>query len=474
MRARGRCLFIIHDLYQSDIYFPLGVGYLSAVLQQAGAEVGIYDMAAHHFTNEELALFLDERDYDLIGVSFLASRYKETVEPLLRVIGDHKKDAWLIVGGHGPSSCSEFILRTTPTDVVAIGEAEETIVELLDSKVNSGDRYNIEGIAYKTIGANIINERRPPPQDLDAIPYPAWELFDMDVYTKCLKYSTMELQDRTFSILTSRGCVGKCSFCFRLEKGLRLRNVKNVVKEMEMLQRYGVTFFNLADEYFATSIKGLNEFKDELEQRCIEIKFQTNVRVDQVNRDVAELLKDIGCTFLNIGFESMDQHVLDLMNKGTTVEQNESAAKIVQRAGIGLGLNLIWGCPGDTADSLKKNVAFIKKWNTYDQLRTIRPVTSYPGTPLYYQAIEQRLLSGPEDFFNQFKNSDLITINFTDLPINEMYPLLFNANKELIIDHCNHTKMSLEDAKSLIQEYRELYFVDHNYKFRGSRHYDAL
>ena len=169
--------------------------------------------------------------------------------------------------------------------------------------------------------------------------------------------------------------------------------------------------------------------------------------------------------------ESSDQNVLNLMKKNTTVEQNIKAAEIARKVGIGLGLNFIWGNKGDTEESLRKNVELIKTYNTYDQLRTIRPVTPYPGCELYYEAIEKGLLSGPEDFFEKFKNSDLLTVNFTDIPEEKFYKLLFEANKELINDHYSHTTKNMEEANNLIDSFYNIYFKGET-KFRGARHYE--
>ena len=104
-------------------------------------------------------------------------------------------------------------------------------------------------------------------------------------------------------------------------------------------------------------------------------------------------------------------------------------------------------------------------------MRTIRPVTPYPGSDLYYEAIERGLLSGPEDFFNKFKNSDLYTVNFTDIPKDRFYKLLFEANKELIIDHYEHTTKDMNSVNRLIKDFYNLYFRRKT-TFRGARHYD--
>jgi radical SAM superfamily enzyme YgiQ (UPF0313 family) len=258
-----------------------------------------------------------------------------------------------------------------------------------------------------------------------------------------------------------------------MEKGIRFRSIENVVEEMEILNKtYGVNFFHMQDELFFASKKRIFEFHNALKKNKLNIKFVCEARVNILDEELAYCLKECGCQFLNFGMESSDQNVLNLMNKNTTVQQNIKAAEITRTAGIGLGLNFIWGNIGDTEESLKNNVKFIKQYNSYNQLRTIRPATPYPGCDLYYEAIKRGLLSGPEDFFNKFKNSDLLLVNFTDIPEKEFYRLLHEANKELILDHFSHTTKDMEQAHTLIKDFQNLYFGNKP-KFRGARHYNA-
>jgi len=468
----GRVLFVNPDLHQEDNHFPLGYGYMAAMLLQDGAAVSTFCMDVFHYTNRQLADYLDRFEFDLICVGFLAARFKETIEELLKVIDAHKKNAWLVIGGPGPSPIPEWMLHNTPADIACIGESEETIVELLRCKVEGGYPESILGIAFSDGKFVYGTERRKPIRDLDSIPFPAWDLFPMDRYTTCLKLWGMEPGDRTLGIITSRGCTDRCSFCYRMEKGIRFRSVKNVIEEIEILkERYGVNCFFMHDELFTASKNRMFEFCDALQE--LNIKFSANARVDNFNGDMIRLfLQHSGCTFVNIGFESSSQDVLDRMGKNTTVEENVRAAEICREIGIGFGLNFLWGLPGDTPESLFQNVAFIKKYNTYDQLRTIRPATPFPGSPLYYQAIDEGLLEGPGDFFDKFKNSDLITVNFTDLDTAACHRFLFAANRDLINDHQKHTDMTVTESKRLIEDFRRLYF-EKDVSFRGSRHYEV-
>jgi len=471
MPNKGKILFVVHDVYQDDNYFPSGIGYLAAVLKKNGSDVEIFSQDVFHFSNNELALFLKKKQFDIIGLGFLAARFRETVQELCKVISNNKGDAWFVLGGHGPSPIPEYILDNTNADIVAIGEAEDTIVELLKCKLNNGDLAKVNGIAYREDDIIHINERRKPIQNLDSIPFPYWDIFPMKEYVSCVSLYNMETQDKALDIITSRGCINACNFCYRMEKGIRYRSIKNVIEEIiELKERFGVTYLAIHDELFTYPKKKIFEFKDELEKNDIQIKYDCQARVDTFDDEIAECLKTSGCQVVSFGFESMDQNVLDLMKKNTTTEDNTRAMQIALKYHLGASLNFIWGNIGDTEESLRNDVDFIKKYNTYNNLRTVRPVTPFPGSELYNEAISQGLINGPEDFFNKFKNSDLITLNFTDIPLEKCYQLLFEANKELILDHFLRTSGDLIQAEAVISDFQDLYFGG-NTKFRGARRY---
>lgn len=473
MNRKGKVLLIVHDVYQDDNEFPLGPGYLAAVLKKEGVDVKVCCQDVFHYSNTEMAeRFLKNQEYDLIGIGFLAARFRETIVGLCETVNQHKKGAWLVLGGQGAAAIPEYVLKETKAEVAAIGEAEETIVELLKCKLENGDLSQIKGIAYCQGDEVKINEKRKPAIKLDELPFPEWSLFPIEKYVSSLQLFEANKKDKTLAILTTRGCVNRCNFCYRMENGIRFRSIPNVVEEIKLLnKKYGITYFQMQDELFNFPKERLFEMNEAFKKNNIKIKFNCSARVDVFDKETAKCLKEMGCKFINFGFESADQNVLDLMEKNATVEDNIRAADITKKAGIGLGLNFIWGNKGDTPESLRKNVELIKKYNTYDQLRTIRPVTPYPGCKLYFEAIEKGLLSGPEDFFNKFKNSDLLTVNFTNIPEEKIYKLLFEANKELIIDHFAHTTRDMIEADRLTKDFYNLYFKG-KVNFRGARHYE--
>ncbi len=468
---KNKVLLIVHDLYQEDNHFPLGPAYLAGVLNAHGAEVEAYCMDVFHYTNEQLAEHLEKNEYDLIGFGFLAARFTETVLDLCQTINAHKKNAWLVLGGHGPSPIPEYILKTTGADIVAIGEAENTIVDLLDCKINQGDLARVAGIAYLDKGSFHYTGQNKLVVKLDEIPYPLWEIFPMKEYTTCIKFHGQAPGENFLEFITSRGCINRCNFCYRMEKGIRLRSIENIIGEMKiLLEKYGVSCYSFDDELFVYSKRRLIEFEHGLAQANLKIKFTCSARVDIIDEEMVEILKRCGCQLINFGFESSSDEVLKLMHKNTTVEQNMRALELVKKSdGIGMGLNFIWNNLGDNEAILRKNVELIKKYNNYNQCRTIRPVTPYPGSDLYYKLIEMGKLTGPEDFFKKFKNSDLLLVNLMEMSDQKAYELLLEANTELILDHYQHTGGDPAEAKFLIQQFADLYAGEIT-KFRGARH----
>jgi hypothetical protein len=149
------------------------------------------------------------------------------------------------------------------------------------------------------------------------------------------------------------------------------------------------------------------------------------------------------------------------MHKSLTVAQITSGVQATLDAGISPGLNVLWGNIGDSVGSLWAGVAFLLKYDDGAQLRTIRPVTPYPGCPLYYEAIKRGMLEGPEDFYRKHVNSDLFTVNFMGMDNDEAHVQLMAANVALLRHY--HEKKMLQSAN----ECADLY--SGNATFRGFR-----
>jgi radical SAM superfamily enzyme YgiQ (UPF0313 family) len=467
---KGKALILIHNLHQIDTFFNIGAGYLVSVLKQYGAEVDVFDMAIEDLNEDQLADYLqDNNDYDIIGLGFLSARFRETVEPLCKVINKYKNNALLVLGGNGASAIPRYTLEKTQADIVCIGESEESIVEVLNCKVNDGNFADIKGIAYRKGNVIIINPRRTPVANLDSIPFPDFSAFNMSKYTSNIKLAGMTEKDKCFPIVTSRGCTNRCTFCYRMERGVRARSTENIIKEIKYLNKeFGITYFFAFDELFLYSKKKIFQFAEELKKNNLHIMFNCNARVSLFDLEIAKCLQDSGCLFINFGFESCSNTVLKAMNKNATVEQNFKAAEICKKLDISMGVNMIWNMPFDDEQTLKDDMQFILDYSDFSQVRTIRPVSCFPGSDLFWKSIADGSLKDEDDFFNKFKNSDLITVNYTKLPTERCYELLYEANRELILHHYSHTNNDMVAANKLIQQFKDLY-DGKDIKFRGAK-----
>jgi radical SAM superfamily enzyme YgiQ (UPF0313 family) len=174
-------------------------------------------------------------------------------------------------------------------------------------------------------------------------------------------------------------------------------------------------------------------------------------------------MKRAGCVCISYGIEAMDDDVLRNMKKGLTVKQIISGIESTIESGISPGFNMLFGNIGDSKETLNKAVKFLMKHDDGAELRTIKPVTPYPGSPLYYTAIERGLIEDCEDFYEtKHTNSDLLTVNFTNLSDDEYSQCLFEANSRLIKNYYNNQLSNvLDSAKKL--------YLESDPSFRGFR-----
>jgi len=195
----------------------------------------------------------------------------------------------------------------------------------------------------------------------------------------------------------------------------------------------------------------------------LNIKWDYNGRLNYAKSEVLKLMHDAGCVFINYGIECYDDFILKNMHKGLTTKLIEEGIKNTLNEDISPGFNIIFGNIDETKETLQKGVEFLLKYDDHSQFRTIRPVTPYPGSELYYLAIKNGLIKDCEDFYeNKHINSDLMTVNFTKLSDDEFYNSLYNANKVLIDCYLDTQKQKYTEIE------KKLYFKK-DASFRGFR-----
>jgi len=161
-----------------------------------------------------------------------------------------------------------------------------------------------------------------------------------------------------------------------------------------LINEYNITYINFADELLMSSPGRIEELCNTFMDSGLKFQWSCNGRLNFAKADVLSLMKKAGCNFINYGIESVDDIALKNMNKSLTVAQIIEGIENTLAQNISPGLNIIFGNIGENHDVLRKDVDFLLKYDDHTQLRTIRPVTPYPGSPLYYYAIEKGLLDG--------------------------------------------------------------------------------
>jgi len=286
----------------------------------------------------------------------------------------------------------------------------------------------------------------------------------MEVY-RLLRMPHCSKSDFVFPMLSGRGCTFKCNFCYRLDKGFRPRSTESIIEEIKLLkENYRITYIAFSDELLMSSIGRTIELCEAFIKNNLDIKWDCNGRLNYAKPHVLQLMKKAGCVFINYGIEAFDDQILKNMNKGLTTKQIVKGIEATLKVGISPGFNIIFGNIGEDRTTLQKGVEFLLKYDDGAQLRTIRPVTGYPGTDLFRYAIENGLLKDAEDFYeNKHINSDLVAVNYTDMTDDEFHLALLEANETLLTNYHN------KKLNSLLQQTRNLY-INKDANFRGYRH----
>ncbi len=277
-----------------------------------------------------------------------------------------------MIGGHGPSPEPEYFLNKTLADAIIMGEGEATVVELVKAVAGKNSLSGLQGVAFREGDKVTINERRPLVQDVDSIPWPAYELFPIDYY-RLMRDPHALNSDFVLPLLSGRGCLFKCNFCYRMDEGFRPRSPNAIIEEIKFLQdTYRITYVEFGDELFMSSTKRTSELCNAFLEADLKFRWFCNGRLNFAKPDVLRLMKRSGCVFINYGIEAMDDQILKNMNKSLNTGIVREGIEATINAGISPGFNIIFGNIGESRETLEKGVEFLLKYDDGAQMRTIR------------------------------------------------------------------------------------------------------
>lgn len=360
----------------------LGLAYIAAVLEKSGHVVFYLDCSAEHYTVGETEEVLKKyKDLDYIGLT--------ATTPLINnalVIASFAKkifpQAKVILGGVHPSIMPEEVLNNPQVDYVVIDEGEITTREL----VNGKDPSEILGLYFKKDGQIIKNLPRPLIQNLDEIPPPAYHLLPMDKYYPAVgSYKRLP----AMSIFATRGCPGRCTFCYRTFLGVvRKRSARNIIEEIKLLQKnYGIKEICFYDDTFTLFRNVVKDFCRIITEEKIDITWSCFTRVDYIDEELLLMMKQSGCHLILFGVESADEEILKTINKRISLEQVTKVVSLSRKIGIETRASFMFGNQGETEETIKKTIDFAIKLDPDEAQFNI--ATAYPGTELFNWARER-------------------------------------------------------------------------------------
>jgi len=415
---------------------PLNLAYIAGYLRQQKPyiDIAVLDCEGLSLSYQQIENELYKIGPDVVAITTVTPAYAQILE-VVRRIKKIDKSIRVVVGGPHPTALPEDTLKEQAIDIAVIGEGEITFFEIINAIEKKHDLADVQGIVYKDKFGNIHrNPQRSLIKHLDILPFPARELFPLEIY---YPPPTKRISDKKpGNMITSRGCPYTCTYCMASvmwRHRVRFRSVGNVVDEIEhCVKDFGIGEFNFHDELFTVKEKRTIEICQEIRRRKLDIAWVCMVRVDYISEEVLREMKRAGCRKIMFGFESGSQMILDKMKKKVALEHAEQAVKAVKKVGIKTAGNFMFGNIGETEATIRQSVELAKRLNTDTCAFFI--ASPYPGTEFYEIAQKEGYLRKDlewKDFC--LVSNNLPPMNLPGLPATRLLELQKKAYKEYYI-----------------------------------------
>ncbi len=404
----------------ASIMPPHGIAVIAAVLEQAGLKVRILDTHAMKVAMEDLKGWLETYYKDppkfigLTGSTLNISYAYDTAQ----ICKELYPNAKVVLGGVHASEKPQEAVTQPFVDFVIRGEGEFAFQELAAGKPLS----EIRGLSYKEGGRVIHNEPGELIKDLDALPMAAYHLLPMDRYFPAVgSYKNLP----AISMVTSRGCPGKCTFCYQPFGSLiRQKSPKKIFEEIQhLIKNYGIKEICFYDDNFTTLKPRIRELCKMIIDAKMNFTWSCFSRVDWADLELLKLMKKAGLRQVMYGIESGDQGILDTIRKQTTIEKIRTANRWTKEAGIEVRAAFIFGNPGETEETMKKTIDFAIELDP--DVAIFNVVIPNPGTQMYEWAVKNGVLKN-ENWDEYDLTKPVMTLaNVSGEKVQEYYKLAY-------------------------------------------------
>jgi radical SAM superfamily enzyme YgiQ (UPF0313 family) len=376
---------------------PFGLLFLSSQLKKHGHEVFFLDGYFH--TYDSIIDNLRKNIPDIVGMGCMSYNWEKT-KVLASMLRETIPELKIVVGGKHPTVWENRCLEECDAiDFVVMGEAEESIIELVESIEKNDGYHHIKGIIFKASDGEIFNTGyRDPVEDLDSLPFFDREIIDVDTY-RPTPFFYRQLPHT--AVFASRGCPYTCTFCHS-ERRVRFRSAENVVEEIGFaLNHYGIREFSFYDETFTLKPEYADTLCELILQKGIRITWTANARADRLDLGLLKKMRRAGCWRLLFGIESGVQKNLKMLKKHQDLEQVKEGVEITRESGMESYGMFMFGIPGETYEDGLQTINYACGL-ALDYAHFVN-ITPFPGTELYEQVKDE---PGVKDL-SSFTNTDI-------------------------------------------------------------------
>ena len=400
------------NYYNREFYIPPSLVYLGAVLQKNGEEVRILDLktiklkdpsALYRVCEKELIDTISNFKPELIGFTCLYSGYFPDILKFSNLVKEKFNDIPIVIGGIHPTIYAKEILTNCPAiDWVVLSEGEESVIQLVNTLKSRRREFDtIDGFAFRRGKEVIINPKTHYIQDLDAMPFPAYNLINIkDYYVDTSNWHNPKKLPINMSIpiITSRSCPNRCNFCamfMAMGAKWRARSADNVVDELEYLYHtYSHRHFSFMDDNLSLSKPRVLEICNQIKKRNMDIQFETpnGLALNTLDEEVLDALVSAGMVRTWLTIESGSDFIRNkIMRKNLSRDKIFEVVKLTKKyKQLNVAAFFIVGMPEETSETLAETYNMIKEINVNRVF--LQNIVPFPGTEVFEQALRDNLL----------------------------------------------------------------------------------
>ncbi len=378
-----------HPYGQFTHVHPLGLMMIASSARAAGfGDLHLIDMKVERLGTDDAVERLEALQPDWVGISAMTYEAGSLAEVAAAV-----KERWpktrVVAGGPHPSVAPEDVLEQTQVDYVIRGEGEATFPALVEAVEGGADLEGVPGIAWRN-GKITVNEDRPPPSDLDALPWPAWDMVPMERYHTVPRGGIIYREERFATMFSSRACPWRCTYCHNsYGKQFRERSPDDVLGEIDMLVAdHGVRELVFMDDIFNFKPARAEAIADGLIERGhnLALTFPNGFRGDILTPDLVDKLKAAGMYRCMVAVESSVRRIQKVCQKNLNVDKVDKIVRHIADRGVLVHGAFMLGFPTETEEEMRETVRWAR--NSAFHTAAFFRVIPFKGTTLFSQVEE--------------------------------------------------------------------------------------